>query len=316
MGWSAGSFSRTNGVNTGVAVWADDRDEPVKILAGRHDTHDQDLSDGIDACLTKDGANEGTTQSPGDDSTKVATTAYADTAVANAASDYEPSDGNLTKDNVTETLTAVWALGAPTATTQSAGNNTTKVATTAFVNTEITNDALLQGRDSFYVGVENMLGYTSSGDPSDLKMKHASSPYTGMKLKEFDPDAIEIAQFRCVMPKKWNEGTITFKAYHYTQDGGSSTDNVVWGMACAAASNAESINPATGTYVDVTDDATSGVSITSESGAITVGGSPVAGDTLAFRVRRNATSGSDEWTADAGLLGVMIFYTTNAGDDT
>lgn len=57
MPWSGGSFSRTNGVNTGSTLWADDRDAGTKIRADRHDTHDQDLADGINACLKKDGGN-------------------------------------------------------------------------------------------------------------------------------------------------------------------------------------------------------------------------------------------------------------------
>lgn len=60
MPWSAGSFSRTNGVNTGANLWAADRDAGTKIRADRHDTHDQDLADGINATLAKDGTNAAT----------------------------------------------------------------------------------------------------------------------------------------------------------------------------------------------------------------------------------------------------------------
>jgi len=61
MGWNgSGTFSRTNGVNTGTQVWQDDRDDGTKIRADRHDTHDQDLSDGVNACLAKNGENSAT----------------------------------------------------------------------------------------------------------------------------------------------------------------------------------------------------------------------------------------------------------------
>jgi len=61
MTWNgSGTFSRTNGVNTGTQVWQDDRDDGTKIRADRHDTHDQDLSDGINACLAKNGENAAT----------------------------------------------------------------------------------------------------------------------------------------------------------------------------------------------------------------------------------------------------------------
>jgi hypothetical protein len=56
MPWAAGTFGRLYG----SAGWVDDRDAGTKILATRHDAHDQDLSDGINACLKKDGTNAAT----------------------------------------------------------------------------------------------------------------------------------------------------------------------------------------------------------------------------------------------------------------
>lgn len=53
MPWSAGTYSRLYG----AAGWVDDRDAGTKILATRHDSHDQDLADGINACIKKDGTN-------------------------------------------------------------------------------------------------------------------------------------------------------------------------------------------------------------------------------------------------------------------
>lgn len=58
MPWNGtGSFSRTNGTNTGSTTWTKDKNAGTKILSTRHDTHDQDLSDGINNCLAKDGQN-------------------------------------------------------------------------------------------------------------------------------------------------------------------------------------------------------------------------------------------------------------------
>jgi len=60
MPWSGGSFTRTNGVHTGSTLWVQDRDAGTKILATRHDTHDQDLADGINDTLEKSGSNAAT----------------------------------------------------------------------------------------------------------------------------------------------------------------------------------------------------------------------------------------------------------------
>lgn len=57
MPWSGGVFTRTNGTYNGPTVWATDAANNVKIMSGRHDTHDQDLASGINACVAKDGSN-------------------------------------------------------------------------------------------------------------------------------------------------------------------------------------------------------------------------------------------------------------------
>jgi hypothetical protein len=56
MPWAAGTFSRLYG----SAGWVDDRDAGTKILATRHDAHDQDLATGINNALAKDGTNAAT----------------------------------------------------------------------------------------------------------------------------------------------------------------------------------------------------------------------------------------------------------------
>lgn len=57
MPWASGSFIRTNGTNSGSTLWASDRDAGTKITAPLHDTHDQDMADGINACRNLDGSN-------------------------------------------------------------------------------------------------------------------------------------------------------------------------------------------------------------------------------------------------------------------
>lgn len=58
MPWNgSGDFTRTNSDHTGPTTWTQDKDGSIKITAARHDSHDQDLADGIKACLAKNGEN-------------------------------------------------------------------------------------------------------------------------------------------------------------------------------------------------------------------------------------------------------------------
>lgn len=69
MAWSGtGTFDRNNGTNSGQETWQDDAAGVGTILADRHDAHDQDLADGIAACITKNGESKATaTQLPATD---------------------------------------------------------------------------------------------------------------------------------------------------------------------------------------------------------------------------------------------------------
>ncbi len=59
MPWKPdGTFERTNEEFNGFKVWQDDRDALIKIIAERHDYHDQDLATGIEQCLNINGLNQ------------------------------------------------------------------------------------------------------------------------------------------------------------------------------------------------------------------------------------------------------------------
>lgn len=60
MPWTGSVFIRDNGAFTGPLVWTDDRDAGTKITSDHHDTHDQDLANGITACINKNGTNSPT----------------------------------------------------------------------------------------------------------------------------------------------------------------------------------------------------------------------------------------------------------------
>jgi hypothetical protein len=61
MPWlNNGTFERKNGTEptfTGSNVWFQDQQASIKVIAARHDYHDDDLAQGISACLNLDGKN-------------------------------------------------------------------------------------------------------------------------------------------------------------------------------------------------------------------------------------------------------------------
>ena len=72
-----------------------------------------------------------------------------------------------------------------------------------------------------------------------------------------------------------------------------------------------------GTAVAPTAKAHSGTAndldVTAESGAITIAGTPAAGDQVFFEISRDVSE--DSLTADAKLLGIKLFFTTDSAND-
>ena len=61
MAWNgSGTYSRTNGTNTGATLWNADAAAGTKITTARHDTHDEDIATAITACLTKNNESKPT----------------------------------------------------------------------------------------------------------------------------------------------------------------------------------------------------------------------------------------------------------------
>lgn len=133
---------------------------------------------------------------------------------------------------------------------------------------------------------------------------------------DFDPSTAEYAQFQVRMPKSWNLGTVTAE-FQWSHPTTTTNFAVVWGIQGVALSDTDALEVAFGTAQTVTDTgATADVQyISGATNAITIAGTPAAGDVVVFQVYRDAASGSDSLAVDARLHGVTIFYTTGANTD-
>jgi len=171
----------------------------------------------------------------------------------------------------------------------------------------------IAGLETIFVPTAAMFGTDANGADAQTVVTTATRPE--MKLLDFDPSTIEYAQFSIAMPKSWNEGTITFQAFWAPSN--TDTGNAMIGLQGVSVANDATSDVVFGTAIDVTDTAGGAVEdvmVSPVSGNVTVKG--VAADTYTyFQVARNATSGSDDFTGDVRLLGIKIFYTTDAAND-
>lgn len=137
-----------------------------------------------------------------------------------------------------------------------------------------------------------------------------------IRTLDFDAATIEYAQFQIQMPKGWNEGTVS-ALFVWSHAATATNFGVVWGVQAVAVSDDDALDVAFGSAVTITDTGgtTNDLYRSSETGAVTIAGTPAENDVVVFQVYRDATNGADTMAIDARLHGVALFYTTNANTD-
>lgn len=174
----------------------------------------------------------------------------------------------------------------------------------------------LVGKQTIWIPASAMIAATTNG-PATAQLETTTNKQNYSVL-DFDGAGTtsELAHFQIAMPKGWDEGTVTYQVYWSST--ATDTDGVVWGLQAGSYSDNEAIDAAWGTGVTVTDacqSAAGEVYVSSESSAVTIAGSPAEGDLCFFRFYREPNNGSDTAVEDARLIGIKLFYTTNALTD-
>ena len=170
----------------------------------------------------------------------------------------------------------------------------------------------IAGKESIWVPAVAMYPNTTAGAEA-AQVELSNGPE--IKTLDFDKDSDENAQFAVAFPKSWNAGTVTFQAFFTATS--TNTGTVSWDLAAVALADNGDLNTAFGTAVAPTAKAHSGTSndldVTAESGAVTIAGSPGDDEYVFFQITRDVSD--DTLTADARLLGIKLFFTTDAAND-
>ena len=171
----------------------------------------------------------------------------------------------------------------------------------------------IAGKETIWVPAVAMYPNTTSGCANIAQTELGNGPE--LKTLDFDKDSDEFAQFAVAFPKSWNEGTVTFQAFFTANT--TNTGTTSWALQGVALADDGSLNTAFGTAVAPTAKAMSGtandLAVTAESGAVTIAGSPSTDEYVFFQISRDVSA--DDLTADAKLLGVKLFFTTDAAND-
>ena len=194
-----------------------------------------------------------------------------------------------------------------------AANNLSDVANTDTARGNLSAKKI--GKESMWIPATGMTPATTSGAATG--QHESSTNKVNIEVLDFDKDADEFAHFNIAFPKAWNLGTVTFQAFWTAATGG--TTGVAWALQGVAIGDNVPIDTAYGTAVVVTDDAQTGAHetyVTVESGAVTIAETPADDDLCYFRLFRDVSDANDDLAEDARLLGIKIFFTLDAEDDT
>ena len=181
-------------------------------------------------------------------------------------------------------------------------------------NTQLA-DAVKVGKQTMWIPSVAMYPSNTSGCAALAGTELASDinkPF--LQVLAFDKDSDEAAQFSVAFPKSWNEGTITFQPFFTANT--TNTGDVKFMLKGVAISDNDALNTDFGT-AQGTAKSHSGtaydLNVGAESSAITIAGSPAAGDQVFFQIFRDVSA--DNMSADALLTGIKIHFTVDAAND-
>jgi hypothetical protein len=172
----------------------------------------------------------------------------------------------------------------------------------------------IAGLETIWVPASAMYATTTNGGSAEQIETTALRP--DMKVMDFADTADDHAQFSVAFPKSWNEGTITYQCFWTPST--TNTGNCIFGLQGVAVGDGDTIDVAFGTAVNVTDAGIGTIEdqqVSPVSGDVTIAGSPAVDQQTYFQIFRDANVGGDTYTGVARLLGIKIFFTTDAAND-
>jgi len=172
----------------------------------------------------------------------------------------------------------------------------------------------IAGLETIFIPAQAMFGTTTNG--ADAQAVETTAVRPELKVLDFDAGTAEYAQFSIAMPKSWNLGTVTYQVFWTPST--TNTGNCIFGLQGLSCTEGDTADAVFGTAIEVTDagiGTVEDVQMSAVSSDMTIAGSPADNDYTFFQLYRDAADGSDTFTGDARLMGIKLFYTTDAAND-
>lgn len=221
----------------------------------------------------------------------------------------------ITNAAITAADTVLSALGKIQTQISNIFATTPETITGAISNKAVTPAGLhskVVGTQDLYIPAGAFTPRASNGCAQITVYENATSK-ANLDVLYFDSVVQEFAQFKMVLPRNWNNGTITAK-FHWMASSGSGANAVCLGISALSLSDGDALSTAFGTRQSISDAlvATETRRTTDYTPAVTIAGAPADGDLVLFQIDRDPGDAADNLNADAGLIGVTLTLTTDA----
>jgi hypothetical protein len=172
----------------------------------------------------------------------------------------------------------------------------------------------IAGTETMWVPASAM--YVTTTNPAEANQIETTALRPDLKVMDFAAAADDFVQFSVAMPKSWNLGTVTYQVFWTPST--TNTGDCIFGLQGVACGDNDTIDVAYGTAVTVTDAGIGAIEdqqVSAVSSDVTIAGSPADDQQTYFQLYRDANAGGDTYTGVARVLGIKIFYTTDAAND-
>ena len=168
------------------------------------------------------------------------------------------------------------------------------------------------GKQTIWVPAVSMYAETTAG--AELTQTELTAHNPEVKSMDYDPTTMEFAQFAVSFPKNWDEGVVTFQVFF--SPSATNTGTCSCNLAGVSIANDVDMDASFGTAIASTPLAGTGTQddlmVSAESANVTIT-SAAADCTTFFQLIRDV--GTDTNTGDMRVLGIKLFYTTDASND-